>query len=376
MARTLPWSRVQIECYGTEERSKVMDNTYSKFMVGMIGIALLLAAGVSAADQGAQAMQGVQQHNRYGDEHQAMADHVSARAALEPIGMVEGWGHAMVRDQITTAGDVRRLVGLRVVGLDPETEYTATVTGTEGLDDAEFNLGSLITDENGDGLLRLGWPETVFPPVPGDIPPAEVLVLARVYDLSQALALEGEFSVDWVGGSGPCELVYVERIVLTPTDDPRLKGVAKVTRTEDDVEIFESRACRLEPESAYQVLVDGIVAAVVTTDGVGHGELVLSSGDGSLPAELQPIEDLRIVEWATSDGQVILSGTFTGENMAGGHGGGVPGGSGNGEPGQGDGGGAGHGGDNGGGDGGGDGGGNGGGSGGGNGGGNGGGGNP
>ena len=325
-----------------------MDNTYSKYMGVMIGIAVLLAAGGAAADQVAQVDRSVQQHNRYGDEHQEMADHVSARAALEPIGMVEGWGHAIVRDQITTEGDVRRLVGFRVVDLVPETEYTAAVTGTEALDDAEFNLGSLVTDENGDGVLRLGWPEPTFPPVPDDIPPAEALVLARIYDGSQALALEGEFSVDWVGGSGPCDLVYVERIELSPTDDPLLKGVAKVTRTEEDIQTFESRACRLEPESAYQVIVDLYNGCILLQQVSAPGELVLSTGDGSLPGELQPIEDLRVIQWADSDGQVLLSGTFTGENMAGGHGDGVPGGSGNGDPGQGDDGGAGHGGDGGG----------------------------
>ena len=62
---------------------------------------------------------------------------------------------------------------------------------------------------------------------------------------------------------------------------------------------------------------------------------MLSTADGSLPADLQPIEDLRLVEWTDADGYVVLSGSFTGEGSPGGNGGGVPGGSGNGDPGQG-----------------------------------------
>lgn len=310
-------------------------HTCLRHVVAVVGLAALLAAGGLAADQGNQAHVGIQQHIRQGDDHQHMADHISARAALEPIGMIEGWGHAMVRDQLTREGDVRRLVAFRVVGLDADTEYVATVTGSEAVNDAEFTVGALTTDENGDGVLRLGWPEDYFPPVPEEVPPAEYLVLARVYDGSQALALEGEFTIVWFGGSGPCDLVYGERIELVAADDPRLKGVAKVTRTEEDDQTFETRACRLVADSAYQVIVDGAIAGVVTTDGVGHGELVLSTVDGSLPAELQPIEDLRLVEWADADGQIVLSGTFTGDGSPGGHGGGVPGGPGHGDPGQG-----------------------------------------
>jgi hypothetical protein len=313
------------------------------------GFVFLLAAGLSVAGEPGQAQTGTQEHHRHGDDHQYMADHVGARAALEPIGAVEGWGHAMVIDQMTREGEVRRLAAFRVVGLDADSEYTAVVTGGESLDDTEVLVGTLTTDVNGDGVLRLGWPSDTHPPVPPEIPPADSLALARVYDAGQALALEGEFLVNWFGGSGPSDLVYVERIELDPPDDPLLKGIAKVSRTDDDVQTFETRACRLAPDSPYQIVVDGTAVAVVTTDGVGHGELMLTTADGSLPADLQPIEDLRLVEWVDASGSVALTGSFTGEGSPGGQGGGVPGGSGNGDPGQGGGTGGGSGGGNGGG---------------------------
>ena len=110
-------------------------STYSRNLLVITGIAVLLAAGITAADQRSQTGQTYQEHHRNGDDHQVMADHVSARAALEPIGTVAGWGHAMVRDQISTEGDLRRMVVFRVVGLEAEAEYTATVTGVDALDD-------------------------------------------------------------------------------------------------------------------------------------------------------------------------------------------------------------------------------------------------
>jgi hypothetical protein len=296
------------------------------------GFVILLAAGLSIAGEPGQAQTGTQEHHRHGGDHQYMADHVSARAALEPIGAVEAWGHAMVMDQLTREGDVRRMAAIRVVGLEADSEYTAYVTVGEALDPTEYLLGSLTTDVNGDGVLRLGWPEDTHPPVPPELPPADALVLARAYDASQALALEGEFVIDWFGGLGPSNLIYVERIELEPPDDPMLKGVAKVSRTDDDVQTFETRACRLVADSPYQVIVDGTLVAVVTTDGVGHGELVLSTANGSLPTELQPIEDIRLVDWFDAGGLVVLSGSFTGEGSPGGQGGGVPGGYGNGDP--------------------------------------------
>jgi hypothetical protein len=305
---------------------------------------------------------------RHGDDQQHMADHVRAVASLEPIGAVEGWGRAMVTDQLSTDGAVRRFVLIRVVGLEVSSQYAAAVTSNAQLGEAEILIGEFQTDEFGDGYLRLGWPDGQHPPVPEEMPPASNLALALVYDQARALALEGEFTIDWFGGTGPSEITHLERIVLESTDDPRLRGVAKVVRTVEDDQVFETRACRLDADANYQVTVDGILAAIVTTDGVGHGELVLSTADGSLPADLQPIEGLRVVEWVNGNDDVVLTGSFTGENMAGGHGGGVPGGPGNGDPGGHGGGGSGGG--NGGGSGGGNGGGNGGGSGGGNGGGN------
>lgn len=305
--------------------------------VSLVLFATILFGGMVLADEGSQPIYQHSNQNRHGDDAQFMADHVSAVAALEPIGAVEGWGRAMVRDQLLPDGDTRRFVAFRVVGLDAESEYEARVVTILDATESEIFIGAIATDAAGDGVLRLGWPEEYFPPVPGDVPSADSLALARVYDASLGLVLEGEFVFDWFGGTGPTDIVYLERIDLEPDIDPDAKGVAKVYRTADDTQTFETRACRLEPEVAYRVVVvvndTETLAGVVTTDAVGHGELVLSTANGSLPADFQPIEDLVNVDWIDSEGNVVLSGTFEGENSAGGHGGGVPPGSRHGEPG-------------------------------------------
>lgn len=305
--------------------------------VSLVLVLTTFLGGTVLADEGTQPQYQHSNHNRHGDDAQFMADHVSAVAALEPIGAVEGWGRAMVRDQLLPDGDSRRFVAFRVVGLDPDSEYEARVVSVVDTADTEILVGVIATDAAGDGVLRLGWPEEYFPPVPGDVPSADSLSLARVYDASLGLALEGEFVYDWFGGTGPTDIVHLERIDLEPDIDPDAKGVAKVYRTEDDTQTFETRACRLEPNASYQVMLgkegEETVAGVVTTDGVGHGELVLTTADGSLPTALQPIEELRYVGWVDSEGDVVLSGTLTGENSAGGHGGGVPPGNRHGETG-------------------------------------------
>jgi hypothetical protein len=290
-------------------------------------IGLLAVAGSVAA----QAPLGQPMHQqRHGDDRQFAADRAHAVAALEPIGAVAGWGRVMVRDHYLPDESVRRQLVLRVLGLDPEAEYTAVIDG--------ITVGTLVTDVAGDANLRLGWPEDLFLPVPPDLPPAEELVLASVLDPSLGLVLEGEFATDWVGGSGPQDLVYMERIRLDPVDDPSFRGIAKVTRNDEDEQSFESRACSLEVGAVYEVYVDGFLAGAVTGDAVGHGELALSTADGNLPAELQPIEDLRLVEWVDAGGEVILTGVFSGENMIGGGHGGGPGGGGHGGNGSGNGG--------------------------------------
>jgi hypothetical protein len=142
-------------------------------------------------------------------------------------------------------------------------------------------------------------------------------MLATVYDADSAIALEGEFVARTVGQQGPGDLVYMERIRLEPLDDYNLRGIARVSRDGDDQQRFETRAAGLLDDS-YEVVVDGSAVGVATVDAAGHAALVLSTADDdTLPAVLDPIEEVREVAWVNSAGTTVLFGSFSGDNMVG-----------------------------------------------------------
>jgi uncharacterized membrane protein YgcG len=208
---------------------------------------------------------------------------------------------------------VDREVSVCVFGLEPESAYTFDIDG--------LVLGEMVTDVSGAATLRLQSPERMFPPVPDALPAVGALELATVTDVTGAATLEGTFVGMPDQPSGGSELVWMERIRLDQQGVSEARGVASVSRDITDVQTFASQASRLETGASYTVTVDGIVAAIVVADAVGHGRVILSTDDPDwpLPTDLQPIEDLRLVEWLNANGDVILSGSLAGEDMTGNH---------------------------------------------------------
>jgi hypothetical protein len=270
----------------------------------VVSLALCLGATSAVAQSGTQA------HLRSG-ERLGEASHQTAVAALVPIGGAVGWGHVAVRD-VVGDDEVDRRLTVSLFDLEPDAEYAISVDGVE--------LGTVVTDGVGDALLRLGSPEAVYPPVPDALAPAAELQGALIVDASLAPTLEGEFVLAAHGDAGPASLVYAERIQLGNEDDHDVRGVARVSRDVVETQRFTTSGCHLEPGASYEVRVDGAVAGVIVADVVGHAQLTLDSdGDPStLPAELQPVEDLTLVEWVDADGGTVLVGSFTGESMVGG----------------------------------------------------------
>jgi len=108
---------------------------------------------------------------------------------------------------------------------------------------------------------------------------------------------------------------HEEKIPLTdPRTDGTAAGVAKVERSDGGEQEFETRATGLAPGATYRIEVDGFPAGMVIADAVGQAELELEWPDSSnpLPPELQPIEDLRFVEWLDDVDAVVLTGLFSG----------------------------------------------------------------
>jgi hypothetical protein len=79
-------------------------------------------------------------------------------------------------------------------------------------------------------------------------------------------------------------------------------------------------ATGLEPGRSYSIQVDGFVAGVVTAGAGGQASLELEHPDDEnpLPPEMQPVEDLRLVEWKDAQGVTVLAGSFTGVSGGGG----------------------------------------------------------
>ena len=90
--------------------------------------------------------------------------------------------------------------------------------------------------------------------------------------------------------------------------------MAKVERESDGKQEFKTRASGLKPGSAYRIEVDAFAAGIVIADAVGQAALELEHPDDEnpLPPEMQPIEDVRMVEWKDDQGATVLGGSFTG----------------------------------------------------------------
>ncbi len=147
------------------------------------------------------------------------------------------------------------------------------------------------------------------------LPRAEKLRAASVLDDSRAFVLDGRFSTR-TGNDGGSAL-HEERIAL---DGPgRATGIAKVEREADGRQEFETRATGLDPGTRYRIVVDGHAAGLRTADLVGQAALKLEWPDSEdpLPPELQPVEELRVVQWFDAAETLVLSGTLTGVSRAG-----------------------------------------------------------
>ncbi len=227
-----------------------------------------------------------------------------AIAALSPVGAAEGWGRIQAADISDGQQIVRRSVTVQLFGLEPSSEYTVNID--------EVVLGQVYTDSRGWARLMLGLPGDRFPPVPAELPPAAELQSAVVTDASGAFVLEGSFVLVGDGWMGRPE--YVERILLDDVAGTGARGIAKVESEGDGDQSFDSRATGLIPGDQYTIIVDGYAAGLVTADAVGQARLHLEAGDAEnpLPPELQPVQDIRQVEWRDAAGDAVLSGSFTG----------------------------------------------------------------
>lgn len=258
-----------------------------------------------------EATAGLREARRVSERVGLPTEHAVAYAALEGVGEAEGWGRIVVRDD-DLPNDVHRTITVWLYGLTPFTPYTVQVDGVA--------LGTVITRVNGDALLRLQNRGNGHGEVPEDLPPAAELLQATVVDDAMSPVLEGSFTV---ASKGPGSTVYEEQITLEDVTGGEATGAAKVEIRSDGHQEFTTHAAGLVPGATMTVrvtLLDGttVEVATVVVDDVGQAMVKLESpsDDHPLPPELDPVSDIRLVEWLDEGGAVILSGTFTGVNQS------------------------------------------------------------
>ncbi len=286
-------------------------------------IVAVIAVVASGGIAGAQGFMGTIHHGAYSGPE------VVARALLEPAGAAEGWGRIAVSDR-TEDGMVVRHASVLVFGLDPDSAYTAVIDGEV--------LIAFETDLSGSAELVLG-PHAPAGPVPEAIPATDQLIDAAVVDGSGAVVLQGGFTIFEPHQPDAGVVAYRETIPLIDVSGGMAQGMAGVERSADGTESFETRAMGLEAGEQYRVVVDGVGVAILTADSMGYAEIELfsDSEDAPLPTSMQPVDAIGQVAWENAgSGEVLLSGSFTGDPN-GGNGSGDDGGNGNGGDGGGNG---------------------------------------
>jgi hypothetical protein len=240
---------------------------------------------------------------RRGGRRQAPANHVSAFAALEPVGMVSGWGRIVLRDDNLPAGQ-ERSVKAWVFGIEPHSSFAVEAEGVV--------VGVVTTDHRGDGFLELSSSSGKDVEVPSGLPPAGDVVTALVVDSSLAVVLEGTFST--VRQLEEDEISFENKVELVDVTGGSATGMACVRVMASGAQEFVSRASRLEPGVSHSVVVDGFPAGVVTADPEGQAalELAFPAEDNPLPDELMPVNQLEVVEWFRGETQLLV-GSFEDE---------------------------------------------------------------
>jgi len=246
---------------------------------------------------------GARQHRRVG-QRRSVPDYVVAYAALQPLERGSGWGRFVVRDIVLPSGD-EKTVRVSVFGLEARAEYLVEADGIE--------IGSVMTDHKGNGYLKIKEGRSSFDEILNELPPAEDLVSAGIRDAWGSLILDGVFTVVREHVSDP--VVHSEKIHLDDETGGDATGMAAVCRKESGAQGFASMAAGLEAGLLYKIVVDTTEVGIVTADEEGQAgiELRVPAEENILPDVLQPVEEIRHVQWFQGE-LLLLSGFFSGES--------------------------------------------------------------
>jgi subtilisin family serine protease len=151
--------------------------------------------------------------------------------------------------------------------------------------------------------------------LPPSVRPVTGIVRIELRDLTGQVVLQGSFQAggdDFGGGSGGGgggggSSVSREAQLNSTGFIPEAKGKVK-TEMSSSRQTLEIQGDKLDPNAAYRVLVDGFPLGDVMTDGGGSFKINLSTEDGTMPIQVQPVSNIHRVDVIDSQGRTVLTG--------------------------------------------------------------------
>ncbi|MEN3333470.1 MAG: hypothetical protein V7641_2835 [Blastocatellia bacterium] len=108
------------------------------------------------------------------------------------------------------------------------------------------------------------------------------------------------------GGGGSTQISKEAGLNSTGIDaNAKGKVKAKVDGSKEELEVEGEK---LDSHATYTVIIDGFMLAMVTTDGAGSFSLKLSTEDGTLPSEVQPVSNIQHIEVWDAQNRIVLTG--------------------------------------------------------------------
>jgi subtilisin family serine protease len=202
-------------------------------------------------------------------------------------------------------------------GITPGVAYSIVVHSSSGI-----STTAATADSFGGLKIEFVTPSrSGHPALPDVLNPVTAIQLVEVRNPQGNIVLRGDFTATTGGGGTGSGGQSIEReIGLSATAVvPQATGSAK-TEIEPERQKLRVEGDNL-PAGTYSIFADDVQLGAVGTGG-DHFKAEYRSDEGTLPASLQPVSNIRYIEVRNQAGQVVLQGDFQSGGGSGGGGGG------------------------------------------------------
>ncbi|HSF23039.1 MAG TPA: S8 family serine peptidase [Blastocatellia bacterium] len=234
--------------------------------------------------------------NTFGIPQPGGGGHIEKEAKLTSTGEAKGRARAEIepeREELRVEGE--NLQSGVAYSISADGVSLGAVVAHSGYFRVEF------TSDNSSGRL-----------LPPSLRPVTKLQKIEVRDPTGQIILQGTFQAggdDFGGGGDGGGGGEVEKDAdLNPTGvESEAKGKVK-TRVSSSRETLEIEGDKLKSSAQYQVVVDGFSLGTVTTEDNGSFKLSLSSENGTLPPQVRPVSDIRLIQVFDWQIRLVLTG--------------------------------------------------------------------